>query len=58
MNHVLAVLALVAAILLWFQIQRWSGRSGESACDDCAQSGCAVRGAHQPGCPEASASPP
>jgi len=58
MNHVFAVFALVAAILLWFGIQRWSGRGGESACDGCAQHGCAARGLHQPGCPEASGSPP
>ena len=43
MNHVFAVLALVAAILVWFGMQRWSGRGGESACDACAQPSCEAR---------------
>ena len=59
MNHVLAVLGLVAAILVWFGIQRWSGRGGESACDGCETPGCTARGEHEPECPEAApGSPP
>ena len=46
MNHVFAVIALVAAILLWFLIQRWSGRGGEGACDGCERPDCAARGEH------------
>jgi hypothetical protein len=51
-NHALAVLALSAACVAWYLVQRAAVRREEAACEDCEQPGCSVRGLPDPRCPE------
>jgi hypothetical protein len=51
-NHALAVLALSAACVAWYLVQRVAARGDEAACGDCERPGCSVRGLPDPTCPE------
>jgi len=42
-QHLIAILALAACCALWFLVQRWAGRDGETKCDTCETPGCSQR---------------
>jgi hypothetical protein len=51
-NHAIAVLALSAACLVWYLVQRAAGQGEEPECEECERPGCSVRGLPDPACPE------
>ena len=52
MNHALAVLALAAACVAWYLVQRVATRREEAECGDCERPGCSVRRLPNPAGPE------
>jgi hypothetical protein len=60
MNHVIAVLCLVVACIVWFLIQKASGRVDEAECeeDEAHCDDCASRTGHCQSTPHGGAEPP
>ena len=52
MNHALAVLALSAACVAWYLVQRVAARDEEAACEDCEQPATFTACLPDPTCPE------
>jgi hypothetical protein len=51
-NYALAVLALSAACVAWYLVQRFAAPGEGAECDECERPGCAARGRPDPDCPE------